>query len=113
MRNRIDRILFIFVIVNIIDIITTYIILNNGGTELNPIVNYFTSNFGLVPGLLGFKGLVITSVVLLFRSRYLLSRYYRNMVVYLKLGTIIMAMVIGSFNITSIVIIWWLGSSAG
>ena len=113
MTKELNRILFIFIIINIIDIVNTYILLNNGGVELNPLMNYTMNKLGTLQGMLLIKGIFITGIILLTSSKKFMKRYYDSTIKCLKLITIVMVMIIVSFNITGLIYIWWFGSSVG
>ena len=51
--------LIAFLILSIIDAVTTHKIISDGGSELNPVVWFFIKTLGLTLGLVAIKGLVI------------------------------------------------------
>lgn len=55
--------LLLLVLLNIEDIRTTHFILRNGGRELNKVVGWFIARFGLLPGLIIAKVLVLAPVI--------------------------------------------------
>ena len=44
--------LLVNVVLKFLDVATTYVILNHGGTEMNPLVRWAMAEAGVVPGLL-------------------------------------------------------------
>ncbi len=52
-----------FVILSIVDAVTTYKIISDGGSELNPIVWFFIKVFGLTLGLVLIKVLVVSFIL--------------------------------------------------
>ncbi len=54
----------IFILVNVLDIYLTYLLLNIGGDETNPIANYFFRRWN-IQGLVAFKMVVVAVVTVL------------------------------------------------
>ena len=51
--------LFIFILLQIADSLTTVHILKNGGSEINPLMNNLFQKFGMIPSLIVMKLIVI------------------------------------------------------
>lgn len=57
--------LILLIILNIYDGLTTFILLEHGGKELNPIVNWFIKKFGVVDGLFFIKSITLTWLMII------------------------------------------------
>lgn len=51
------------VVLQILDVISTVLVLGKGGAELNPIAMFFMALLGIVPGLLALKAIVVALVL--------------------------------------------------
>jgi hypothetical protein len=58
--------LAVFIALQIVDGVTTYLVLTNGGYEKNPIVAWGMAKVGMVPALVLFKGLSVALGVILY-----------------------------------------------
>lgn len=65
MRNLIFLLFIILVLLNIFDVISTHIIISNGGYEVNSIMRQFMEIFGVVPAMIIWKGIVLTALFIL------------------------------------------------
>ncbi len=65
MRILTISLLICLVFISIFDIYSTVIILDNGGTEVNPVMNFFMNLIGVVPSLLLTKILALTAAFIL------------------------------------------------
>jgi hypothetical protein len=73
--------LFLFVVgLNIVDIVTTYTILKNGGKEVNPIIKKIIDALGVVWGLVIVKGCVL---ILLFTVTLIIGIHWLLYVAYI------------------------------
>jgi hypothetical protein len=58
------------VLLKFFDVLTTYISLQNGGIELNPVIVYLIGNFGITSGLL-ITFFFFTFVICFLKNKYL------------------------------------------
>ncbi len=64
-------ILFILLcLLNAVDVLTTYYLLNNGGKELNKLISLFIDKIGLLPGLVIPKVLVMAVLYQYIKTEY-------------------------------------------
>ena len=60
--------LLVFVVLQILDLYTTYKIISNGGQELNPVMRWVIQKFGLVTGISSAKAIFVAMLFLLWYS---------------------------------------------
>lgn len=82
MRNFALIICLALILLNVCDGLFTYEIIQRGGTEANPIANFFLQKYGLLEGIVGLKAFVISLVLILMwatvsRPEELNSRWVR------------------------------------
>ena len=63
MKNMVIIFCFLLIILNICDGIATYVILENGGIELNPIANYLIETSGTIEGIVIIKSSTILLIL--------------------------------------------------
>lgn len=80
---------------NLIDVISTLVILHHGGRELNPFLVWLMSKIGTVPGL------VLPKVVCLAALAYALPQASRRMQRLCLLATLVFAAAIAYVHITA------------
>ena len=81
----------LFILVNVLDIFTTYALLRAGGIETNPVANFFLSRWN-IRGLVYFKMTLVAVVALL--AQVIAHRNLARARQVLILGTVIVAMVV-------------------
>ena len=54
----------------------TFSIIRNGGREMNPIVKWFIAKFGLLPGLIGSRAIVLVLAIMWPSARWALIGAY-------------------------------------
>lgn len=78
-KQKIITYLFICIIIlNIYDIVSTYILLNNGGEEMNFIMLYFINLFGVLPGLIIAKLIALGCLTKIFID-YIKNKFNKPM----------------------------------
>ena len=114
-RKRIDFLLLLLIILNVFDVGSTHILINNGATELNPIINWLMSHFGVFWGMIYIKIPVLASVVLLVRSSKITNnpKLYKQAIISLIAVVAFYAIGMITCNGPGLIYLWWFGSSVG
>lgn len=58
--------LIAFIALQIADAVTTYLVINKGGYEKNPVVAWGMKQIGLVPALMAYKGIGVAAGLVLY-----------------------------------------------